>query len=107
MVDLRPGQLWEWCFTAGADGWWMFTCVTAEGRNSFVASSIVTLVRGEVFTVVSLDDPGPMQLPELSIGIPEAYYDPPKRWHVALKGDKLFWIDHAYFDQAKLLRDVR
>jgi hypothetical protein len=72
----------------------------------------VTLKRGDVFTVVSLDDPGPYQLPvRLPITDADGWDNfetaaVPFRWHVVLIRDALVWIDHTSFECAELLRDV-
>lgn len=107
MTDPKPGQLWRWMFALG-EGWWPMQPVTSEGRISPAVAGFIFLKSGDVFTVVTLDDPGPYELhvPSLDNYYKPASMSPFKRWHVVLVGDKLVWFSHALFAQAELLSDV-
>ena len=104
--ELVPGQLWQWQFGVG-DGWWASQKVTEAGRymNDL---GYETMKRGDVFTVVTLDDPGPYQLPQINglNDIGQYVTQPKKLWHVVLFKDALIWMEHDHFEQAILLRDV-
>lgn len=108
-VDVRPGQLWVWCFSVG-DGTYFFEPVTEERRITFVPVGdvgIVTVRRGDSFIVVSTEDDGPAQPPNVPIidewGVMTSPAQPPKRWHVAMLHDTLVWIDHDCFNHAELI----
>ena|SRR5579864_950118 len=112
--DPRPGQLWKWDFdykAAGEEGWWFATRVTSEGRH-LPTFAIVILKRGDQLLCVSLDDPGPYQIPK-ALGHQDEFGvwhfdDPPpaKRYHVFMKGDTLIWFEHDWLDQCKLIADA-
>lgn len=104
--NLKPGQLWRWNFLVN-DGSWLFQRVSTEGRTSVFADGWHFMKRGDVFTVVTVDDPGPydMRLPKVDdYGM--VSYDPPKRWHVVLFQGTLLWFDHECFSQAELVTDA-
>lgn len=111
-LHIKPGQLWQWCFTVGDEGTWFFEPVTEERRVSFVSVSdagIKTIKRGDKFLVIAVDDPGPAQVPGSDIpmldemGYMVSPAQPPKRWHVAMLNDCLVWIDHDSFNHAELI----
>ena len=108
-IHVKPGQLWQWCFTVG-DGTWFFEPVTDQRRESFVPVQdvgIVTVKRGDHFMVVATEDAGPAQPPNVPIidewGVMQSPAQPPKRWHVAMLHDTLVWIDHDCFNNAELI----
>lgn len=108
-AEVHPGQLWMWCFTVG-DGTWFFEPVTEQRRQTFVPvanAGIVTIKRGERFIIVSTEDPGPAEPPNVPIidewGVMQSPAQPPRRYHVALLHDTLIWIDHDMFQHAELL----
>ena len=105
-VELRPGQLWRWAFSHN-DGTWPFQRVTTEGRHVWFAGGHIMMKRGDVFTMVTVNDPGPyqMNLPKIN-DIGQVVSDPPKRWHVVLVAKDLVWIDHEWLEQAELLVDA-
>ena len=111
---LKPGQLWMWDFDVkvdgGEEGWWLANRVTSEGRHQMPTAAFI-LKRGMFFTVIRPDDEGPYELPSVPSFDEEGNYvpvtAPPKRWHVVLIGDVLVWFQHDWFEQCKLLEDVR
>lgn len=111
-VNVRPGQLWVWSFIIN-EGYWPFDIVTQQARDSFVfAGDIVMMHRGDSFIIVATDDPGPAQVPgqgqprldEFSYVV--SWGTPNKRWHVAMKDNRLFWISHDLFNHAELMGDA-
>ena len=94
---IKVGQLWRWAFTVLKDGAWMLQRVSSEARHSMGTVSPVFIHRGDVFTVVTVDDPGPA----LFYG---SYQH--SRYHVVLLGGALVWMKHSDFDAAELLQDV-
>lgn len=114
MVVVRPGQLWMWAFSL-QDGFWPFEVITNEARDSFIfAGEHLMLHRGDRFIIVATDDPGPAQPPGLNAPRFDEYGNilswgdtsPPKRWHVAMAKDKLFWVDQEKFEHAELMGDA-
>lgn len=105
--ELRPGQLWQWKFAVG-DGWWVLQKVTEHGRYAPDAGNFKVIYRDNIFTLVTLDDPGPYELPPINglNDVGQYVTHPRKLWHVVLLGDSLVWMEHKHFEQAILLRDV-
>lgn len=93
--EIRPGQLWIWRLAVG-DGTYFFEQVTEERRINYALAGIIPIKRGDNFIIVSTDDDGPAQPPN----VPAV-----KRWHVALLHGTLVWIDHDSFYSAKLIAE--
>lgn len=111
---VKPGQLWQWCFTVG-EGTWFLEAVTEHRRNYFVSAvdeGYKLIHRGDHFIVVSTDDPGPAQIPGADVpmldelGYMVSPAQPPKRWHVAMLNECLVWIDQDSFNHAELIGHV-
>jgi hypothetical protein len=109
---LKAGQLWLWDFsftTKKADkdeGWWLAMRVTDEGRNCY-SNAAIQLKRGDVFTVVTVDDPGPYRLLTAPIHFNDGWETyPAPRYHVVILGESLLWFQHDWFEVCKLLADM-
>lgn len=111
--DPIPGQMYAWEFTVG-DGSWPIEYVTEERRHSYAVGRYGMLKRGDAFTVVSTDDAGPYDLDNMGwlrgsqliddFDVPAVDISfPPKRWHVALHGGTLFWLEHSLLLCSRLL----
>jgi len=111
ITELRPGQLWQWNFSFG-DGTWWFTPVTEAGRTTPDWGRRVTMKRGDMFTLVTLDDPGPYELPTMPTFddagniLPAMEIKLRARYDVVLVGDTLVWFEHDNFEHSELLTDV-
>lgn len=100
--------MYRWAFTVG-DGSWFCQRVTSAARETPDPCGIVVVMRDDTFTVISVDDPGPCQLPDYS-----SIYDPwapssvtvPKCWHVVLLQLTLVWMEASWFEQCELLGDA-
>ncbi len=109
---ITPGQLWSWVFNVG-DGTWHFEVITREARESFVfVISHLVLHRGQQFIVIATDDPGQTPMPGSDMPRYDEFGSANidfqfKRWHVAMHKEKLFWIEHTWFEHAELLNDVK
>jgi hypothetical protein len=90
-------------FKVGMSGW-PIEYVTEERRHNLVGNAAGFLRDGQIFTIVIVDDPGPFDFPFVKVqdvdGIirhsdgSDYKQVKPKRWHVALLGDRLFWLNH-------------
>lgn len=102
-VCLKPGQLWVWDFTVGEDGFWPTNRVTSDAR-ALIASSlhVVILHRGDLFTIVTLDQTGPI---ERYVTFDENGAQVAKRYHVVLLRDTLVWFEHSWIEVCKLVAD--
>jgi hypothetical protein len=84
------GELWRWEFSVG-DGTWMLQAVSARAREEWWYNYDTVIVKqGDVLLVMSLDDVGPAQLPDVR-GFEEKQ-SAKKRWLVALVHDRLVWV---------------
>lgn len=107
LTDPVPGQLWVWCFEV-QDGSWPVQWVTTASRENPFAGNVEIIKRGNVFTVVAVDDPGPKDydVPLLdSDGM--LVTEPPKRWHVVLLKGVLCYMRHDWLSVSELVNDVR
>lgn len=113
-IIVRPGQLWRWTFSVG-DGSWLFENVSEERRrdapHSWSGNNSTIVHTSDLFTVISVDDPGPCVHPQLDtvINVDSCNYvlekliKPPARWHVAMLFGTLVWIEHHWFNEAELI----
>ena len=63
--------------------------------------------RGDVFTMITVNDTGPYQMNLARVNdIGQIVVDPVKRWHVVLVAKDLVWVDHTWLEQAQLIVDV-
>lgn len=99
-INVAPGQLWLWDFSV-AEGWWPLDIVTEARRIGYDAQNTI-IRRGDVFTVVTTNDPGPFEM----MTVDEHGNWATQRWHVVIVHDKLVWMRHDDFRVAKLLKDV-
>lgn len=63
------------------------------------------IAKGDVFTVVSMDDMGPAQVPVVT-GDGYVVAAPRMRWHVVLLHDRLCWFGHEWFDFCDLVGEA-
>lgn len=108
-IEPKPGQLWRWVFSIGDAGSWLIQHVTTESRETFLAGGFSFIKRGELFTIVNVNDPGPteMNLPKVDDnGL--ITFDPPKRWHVVLWNGLLCYFQHDWLGDgiSELVKDV-
>jgi len=91
----------------------MIEFVTQERRHSIMGARHGMIRRGQVFTIVTVNDYGPYDLPSFPTVdgrgglLPAKRTARDKRWHTALLGDTLFWLDHELFQFSKLVADAK
>lgn len=104
---VRPGQLWLWDFHLRDVGTWFLDIVSENRRSGYLdVNNVVAIVRGNVFLIVTIDDRGPMQVPDY-----QTFYESGtaintkrgKRWHVVLLNNRLAWMDHEHLDVCQLI----
>ena len=84
----------------------MFQRVTTVGRDQF-DSSVDIACKGDLFTVMVVDDPGPYEVPDFKFDENGGMVTPTRhRWHVVLLRDTLYWFRHDWFETSELLCDV-
>lgn len=100
IADPVPGQMYAWEFEV-LNGDWFIEYVTDVRRQQTFGGRNGLIKRGDLFTIITLDDPGPQQLPEYNEhGVPTVVK---MRFHTALLHDSLFWIEHSFLFFAKLV----
>ncbi len=91
------------------DGAWFCQYVTDAARDEPDPCGILVIMRDDVFTVISIDDPGPCELLDystMSDPFEEAARVRSMRWHVVLLRMALVWIADSWFEQCELLHDA-
>lgn len=84
----------------------MFQRVTTAGRDQ-VDSSVDIACKGDLFTVMVVDDPGPYEVPDFRLDENGGMVTSTRhRWHVVLLRDTLYWFRHDWFETSELLADV-
>ena len=105
VADPIPGQMYAWDLGVGT-GDWIVEVVTERRRTvPYSIGRHLHIKRDQPFTIVSTDDDGPLQTPTFKLNTLEVVKPRPRRWHVALLGDTLFWLDHDALRFATLVSD--